>query len=121
MTDTRTYQDRAEYQREWQRRYKAAHRHQIAETARAKRERDHFRQERLASKSFADFFNSHDLVSVVGYRSLFDPMYIVIRNGRKYRECLGDPLPEWTDEAGRIHGGLSGWFQPKRPASPESL
>jgi len=111
----RTYQDRAEYQREYQKRWrasqngKAANRKIYLKRRVLKSEQRQRRNERGkddAFESFAALFNHYDPVSILPIAYLQDPSFRVsIKGGRSRTEWLSEPLPTWVDKNGIRQGG----------------
>lgn len=94
---SRTLADLAAYKRAWRARSKekyAGHERKRLQSKNAWRRRRTLAGKVVAFKSFHEFFDFYDPVSVVQGRHLTDPTFVVVEpSGRRRKESLTDPLP----------------------------
>lgn len=95
----RTLKRLAEYKRQWRATHKslyARHEQKRLQKKNAWRRQRDLSGKAIAFKSFKDFFDYHDPVSVVQNRHLTDPVFVIIGiDGKRTVERLTDPLPVW--------------------------
>lgn len=117
LRGSRTYRERAAYQREYQRRWRASEtgrrinrkiylKRRVAKSE--QRQRKNERGKARIFKSFAELFQDDvDRVSLLPNADVLrDPMFIVWSRGSRRTEFLSDPLPTWKRADGSLAGGL---------------